>query len=75
MRINTKNGINGLHRNIKFSCFNPNKPIQHKISNIDYNKALTLHIDEQPELIYRKSPKSNSNNRKIKKKKCKKKIL
>ena len=68
MRINTKNGINGLNRSIKFSCFNPNKPIQYKISNIDYNKALTLHIDEQPELIYRKSPKSNSNIRKIKKK-------
>ena len=67
MRINTKNGINGLKRSIKFSCFNPNKPIQYNISNINYNKALTLHIDEQPELIYRKSQKSNSNNRKIKK--------
>ena len=66
MRINSKNGINGLTRKLNISSFNPNRPLQYKILNIDYNKTLTLPIDEKPELKLKKSPKSISNHRNIK---------
>ena len=66
MRLNSKNGINGLTRKLNISSFNPNKALQYKILNLDYNKTLTLPKDEKPELKLKKSPKSISNHRNIK---------
>ena len=61
MRINSKNGSNNYEKNIKFSCFNPKNKKSHKTTNIDYSKALTLHKNDQSEIIIEKSPKSNPN--------------
>ena len=61
MKSNSKNGSNNNEKNIKFSCFNPNNKKSYKTTNIDYSKALTLHKNEQSEIIIEKPPKNRPN--------------
>ena len=65
MMINSKNENNIVKKKSKFSCFKPNYYTQSRIENMDYNKTLPFHINDQPELM-RKSLKSNSSNLKPK---------
>ena len=70
MRINgSKFGDN----KIKFSCFKPNDSFLSKKSKDDLKKTITIHIDKKPYLIYKSSPKSNSNQ--PKKKESEKQLL
>ncbi len=62
MRFASQKEINGEDNKNKFSCFNPNNRLRHKFSDLNYAKFLSLHTNDQPNIIKEKSPKNTSNN-------------
>jgi magnesium-transporting ATPase (P-type) len=58
MRIN---GSKFSDKNLKFSCFKPSDSFPSKNQKNVLKKTITIHMDKQPELIFKSTPKSNSN--------------
>ena len=61
MRANSKNESNDYKKKLKFSCFKPTDSLQSNNKNFELKKAISIHIDNQPNLINKKSLESNSN--------------
>ena len=59
MRINGSKF--GGDKTLKFSCFKPSDSFQLKKPKVGLKKTITIHIDKQPDSIYKTTPKSNSN--------------
>ena len=52
---------NNFNDKFKFSCFKPSDSFLSRNSKVDLKKTKTIHIDKKPDLLYKSTPKSNSN--------------